>query len=122
MTKQISQTKKQAILAKAPAHVKARILTTLASVRELLAMGYHKLAVQQLAYANSLIKQAASSVPQAIKWHKEVSSVSIVGTGKAKRYSAATLSAGVVTGRTAKEWLTKLAGKLEQAKIAETGL
>lgn len=113
----MTSTTKQSVLAKAPAHVKARIMGKLADVRTLLANGMGKLAAQQMAYAKALIEQASSSVPQAIKWHKEVSSVSVAGTGKAKRYIALTINHGIVSGNTAANWLAELENKKERLVI-----
>lgn len=112
-----SMTKKQSVLAKAPAHVKARIMGKLADVRTLLANGMGKVAAQQMAYAKALIEQASSNVPQAIKWHKEVSSVSVAGTGKGKRYIALTINYGIVSGNTAASWLAELENKKERLVI-----
>lgn len=121
MTKQTKQTKqakqtKQQLLANAPATKRKQIIAILNSVRPLLANGHSKVAAQQLAYARLIMRTVCNTaIPQAIRHHKAVAAVSIIGTGKAKRYNAYTAAAGFVSAPTAKQWIAKYS---EQAKTS----
>lgn len=102
----MNTTTKRELLAQAPAAKRAQILAILDNTRTLLAKGYGKLAAQQLAYARQVMATVCNtSIPKAIRHSVKVAIVSIVGTGKHKRYSAYTEAAGIVTAATAKEWL-----------------
>ena len=93
-------TKQQQQLAKAPKHLKARILELLADCKAMLDLKLIGEAKAVLKHARSLMDMAASSIPQAIKYSRHVYMASrnsnntitvltmqgvclIVGTGKA---------------------------------------
>ena len=96
---------KQQQLAKIPAAKRAQILAILNNTRTLLAKGYSKLAAQQLAYAQQVMATVCNTaIPKAIRHSVKVAIVSIVGTGKHKRYSAYTSQAGWIIANTGKAW------------------
>lgn len=117
----MTTTTKRELLAQAPAAKRAQILAILKNARLLLQIGHGRMAAQQLAYARQVMATVCNTaIPKAIRHSVKVAIVSIVGTGKYKRYSAYTEAAGIVTAATAKAWLEyyNLRAAAKQERVA----